>query len=110
LAGHRIPIERQTVVLLLLSGTLAAIAGVMYTMQVAVNTSKIGEGMEFSAVAAVVVGGISLFGGRGTSSLAVIMGSLIFQIIRSGLHSRRQSYSYRLVEGVVIFIECMRTH
>jgi ribose/xylose/arabinose/galactoside ABC-type transport system permease subunit len=100
-----LPIERQTVVLLLLSGTLAAIAGVMYTMQVAVNTSKIGEGMEFSAVAAVVVGGISLFGGRGNILSAIIMGSLIFQIIRSGLQQvGANPYSYRLVEGVVIFI------
>jgi ribose/xylose/arabinose/galactoside ABC-type transport system permease subunit len=100
-----LPIERQTAILLLLSGTLAAIAGVMYTMQVAVNTSKIGEGMEFSAVAAVVVGGISLFGGRGKILSAVIMGSLIFQIIRSGLQQvGANPYSYRLVEGVVIFI------
>jgi ribose/xylose/arabinose/galactoside ABC-type transport system permease subunit len=100
-----LPIERQTVALFAISGTLAAIAGVMYTMQVAVNTSKIGEGMEFSAVAAVVVGGISLFGGRGNVLSAVIMGSLIFQIIRSGLQQvGANPYSYRLVEGVVIFI------
>jgi ribose/xylose/arabinose/galactoside ABC-type transport system permease subunit len=57
----------------------------MYTMQVGVNTAKIGEGMEFSAVAAVVVGGISLFGGRGNILWSVILGSLMFQIIRSGL-------------------------
>ena len=77
----------------------------MYTMQVAVNTSKIGEGMEFTAVAAVVVGGISLFGGRGNILTAVILGSLTFQMIRSGLqHIGANPYSYRLVEGVVIFV------
>jgi ribose/xylose/arabinose/galactoside ABC-type transport system permease subunit len=100
-----IPIERRTITILLLSGALAALAGVMYTMQVAVNTAKIGEGMEFSAVAAVVVGGISLFGGRGNILSSVILGSLIFQIIRSGLQQMGANpYSYRLVEGVVIFI------
>jgi ribose/xylose/arabinose/galactoside ABC-type transport system permease subunit len=100
-----IPVDRRTFVTLLLSGTLAAIAGVMYTMQVAVNTAKIGEGMEFTAVAAVVVGGISLFGGRGNILSAVIFGSLIFQIIRSGLQQvGANPYSYRLVEGVVIFV------
>ena len=100
-----IPIARRTFVTLLISGTLAAIAGVMYTMQVAVNTAKIGEGMEFTAVAAVVVGGISLFGGRGNILSAVILGSLIFQIIRSGLQQvGANPYSYRLVEGVVIFV------
>jgi ribose/xylose/arabinose/galactoside ABC-type transport system permease subunit len=100
-----IPIERRTAAILLLSGMLAGIAGVMYTMQVGVNTAKIGEGMEFSAVAAIVVGGISLFGGRGNVLSSVILGSLIFQIIRSGLQQvGANPYSYRLVEGVVIFI------
>ena len=100
-----IPVERRTFAALLLSGLLAAIAGVMYTMQVAVSTAKIGEGMEFTAVAAVVVGGISLFGGRGNILTSVILGSLTFQMIRSGLqHIGANPYSYRLVEGVVIFV------
>jgi ribose/xylose/arabinose/galactoside ABC-type transport system permease subunit len=100
-----IPVERRTIAALLLSGVLAAAAGVMYTMQVAVSTAKIGEGMEFTAVAAVVVGGISLFGGRGNILTSVILGSLTFQMIRSGLqHIGANPYSYRLVEGVVIFV------
>lgn len=100
-----IPVGRQTFVTLLLSGALAATAGVIYTLQVGVNTAKIGDGMEFTAVAAVVVGGISLFGGRGNILWSVILGSLIFQIIRSGLQQvGANPYSYRLVEGVVIFI------
>ena len=100
-----IPVERRTFAALLLSGLLAAAAGVMYTMQVAVSTAKIGEGMEFTAVAAVVVGGISLFGGRGNILTSVILGSLTFQMIRSGLqHIGANPYSYRLVEGVVIFV------
>src|SRR5438045_82076 len=60
-----IPVDRRVFLSFVLSGFLAAVAGVIYTMQVAVNTSKIGEGMEFTAIAVVVVGGISLFGGRG---------------------------------------------
>jgi ribose/xylose/arabinose/galactoside ABC-type transport system permease subunit len=100
-----IPVDRQTFITLVLSGTLAAVAGIIYTLQVGVNTAKIGDGMEFTAVAAVVVGGISLFGGRGNILWSVILGSLIFQIIRSGLQQvGANPYSYRLVEGVVIFI------
>jgi ribose/xylose/arabinose/galactoside ABC-type transport system permease subunit len=46
-----------------------------------------------------------LFGGRGNVLWSVIMGSLIFQIIRSGLQQvGANPYSYRLVEGAVIFI------
>jgi ribose/xylose/arabinose/galactoside ABC-type transport system permease subunit len=100
-----IAVDRQVFISFLVSGLLAALAGVIYTMQVAVNTSKIGEGMEFTAVAVVVVGGISLFGGRGNVLTAVILGSLTFQMIRSGLqHTGANPYSYRLVEGVVIFV------
>ncbi len=100
-----IAIERRGFVALVLSGVLAAMAGVMYTLQVAVSTAKIGEGMEFTAIAAVVVGGISLFGGRGNILTSVILGALTFQMIRSGLqHVGANPYSYRLVEGVVIFI------
>ena len=100
-----IPVDRRTVATLLISGGFAAIAGVIYTLQVGVNTAKIGDGMEFTAVAAVVVGGVSLFGGRGNILASVILGSLIFQIIRSGLQQvGANPYSYRLVEGVVIFI------
>jgi ribose/xylose/arabinose/galactoside ABC-type transport system permease subunit len=70
-----------------------------------VSTAKIGEGMEFTAVAAVVVGGISLFGGRGNILASVILGSLTFQMIPSGpQHVGANPYSYRLVEGVVIFV------
>jgi ribose/xylose/arabinose/galactoside ABC-type transport system permease subunit len=100
-----IPVAHRTFVTLLISGAFAATAGVVYTLQVGVNTAKIGDGMEFTAVAAVVVGGVSLFGGRGNILVSVILGSLIFQIIRSGLQQvGANPYSYRLVEGVVIFI------
>jgi ribose/xylose/arabinose/galactoside ABC-type transport system permease subunit len=100
-----IPVDRRTFASFVLSGFLAAVGGVIYTMQVAVNTSKIGEGMEFSAIAVVVVGGISLFGGRGNVLKAVILGSLTFQMIQSGLQQLgADPYSYRLVEGVVIFV------
>src|SRR4029079_10023532 len=100
-----IPVDRRVFFSFVLSGLLAATAGVIYTMQVAVNTSKIGEGMEFTAVAVVVVGGISLFGGRGILLTAVILGALTFQMISSGLqHTGANPYSYRLVEGVVIFV------
>jgi len=100
-----IPVDRRVFFSFVLSGLLAATAGVIYTLQVAVNTSKIGEGMEFTAIAVVVVGGISLFGGRGNILTAVVLGSLTFQMIRSGLqHIGANPYSYRLVEGVVIFV------
>jgi ribose/xylose/arabinose/galactoside ABC-type transport system permease subunit len=100
-----VPVERRLFAAFLLAGFLGAAGGLMATMQVGVNTAKIGEGMEFIAIAVVVVGGVSLFGGRGNILKGVLLGALAFQMIRSGLqHSGANPYSFRLVEGVVIFI------
>lgn len=100
-----IPVGRRMFAAFLISGVLGAIGGIIFTMQVGVNTAKIGEGMEFIAVAVVVVGGVSLFGGRGHILKAVLLGALAFQMIRSGLqHSDASPYSFRLVEGIVIFV------
>ena len=56
-------------------------------------------------VAVVVVGGISLFGGRGSILWGVILGSLTFEVIRSGLnYLGANPYFYQLIGGIVIFI------
>ena len=56
-------------------------------------------------MAVVVVGGISLFGGRGNLLYSVALGALTFETIRTGLnYYGANPYSYRLVGGAVIFI------
>jgi rhamnose transport system permease protein len=52
-----------------LSGAMAGLAGILYASRLgAVNPEAIGSGMELMAIAAVVVGGVSIFGGVGTVS------------------------------------------
>jgi ribose/xylose/arabinose/galactoside ABC-type transport system permease subunit len=78
-----------------LSGVLASLGGILTTIQ---------SGWEFTALAAIVVGGISLLGGRGTIFFSVLPGVFIFEMIRNGLTNLGANpYSYRLVGGVVIF-------
>jgi ribose/xylose/arabinose/galactoside ABC-type transport system permease subunit len=77
----------------------------MGTLQVGSVTAYMGIGLEFNAVAVVVVGGISLFGGRGSVVRGVVLGTLIFEMIRNGLnHFGANPYAYRLVSGTVIFV------
>jgi ribose/xylose/arabinose/galactoside ABC-type transport system permease subunit len=98
-------VGRSLCVAFVLSGLLAGLAGVLLTLQVGVNTAKIGQGLELTAIAVIVVGGVSLSGGRGRLLSAVLFGSLLFQIIRSGLQQAGVNpYAYRIVEGCVIFV------
>lgn len=106
-AARRIglPVDRTVFVSFVLSGVLAAIGGFLAACQVGAVTTFLGQGLEFTAVAVVVVGGISLFGGIGSILTGVALGALTFEMIRNGLnHLGANPYSYRLVGGVVIFV------
>jgi ribose/xylose/arabinose/galactoside ABC-type transport system permease subunit len=87
-----------------LSGVLASLGGILTTIQNGAVSPFLGSGWEFTALAAIVVGGISLLGGRGTIFFSVLPGVFIFEMIRNGLTNLSANpYSYRLVSGVVIF-------
>lgn len=63
-----------------LSGMFAAVAGMYITARVGSAQSDVGRGMELSAIAAAVLGGISLFGGRG-HVLSAVGGGLVLGIL-----------------------------
>ena len=61
--------------------------------------------MEFTAIAAIVIGGISLFGGEGTIIPCIILGGCTLAIIEDGLNLlSASSYAYPFVRGAIIFI------
>lgn len=99
-----IPVDRLVFVAFVVSGVLAAVGGVLDTLQIGAISAYLGKGLEFNAVAVVVVGGISLFGGRGSILSGVVLGTLVFEMIQNGLnHVGANPYAYRLVSGAVIF-------
>ena len=106
LAGRLgLPVRRLTFQSFVLCGLLASFGGLMSTLQIGSVTAYMGIGLEFNAVAVVVVGGVSLFGGRGSILRAVLLGALAFEMIRNGLnHLAANPYAYRLVGGAVIFV------
>ncbi|UPK74982.1 ABC transporter permease [Nocardioidaceae bacterium SCSIO 66511] len=61
-----IPVTRVLVGTYVISGVLAAVAGVMLAARATLGSPTAGEGLELSAIAVVVIGGASLLGGRGT--------------------------------------------
>jgi len=61
-----IRVDRVKLGLFVLSGLLAALAGVVYTARLSSASPDNGVGLELEVVAAVLLGGVSIFGGRGT--------------------------------------------
>jgi ribose transport system permease protein len=68
----------------LLSGAAAALAGLLYTGMMQTARFNFGEGAELMAIAAVILSGTSLFGGRGTI-IGTFAGSLLIGTINNGL-------------------------
>jgi ribose/xylose/arabinose/galactoside ABC-type transport system permease subunit len=98
-----IRIERVKLSLYLLSGLTAGIAALLSLGYYGAATSGDGQGYELNVIAAAVVGGASLIGGRG-SALGVVLGALIIQMISSGIVilGIDQNYSQIIIGSVVI--------
>ena len=69
---------------LMISAVSASLAGMLYAGRLHGVRYTIGEGLELSVIAATVIGGTSLFGGRGTI-IGSVIGSLVIGIINNGL-------------------------
>lgn len=79
-----IKVDLCKVLVYLLSGTLAGVAGVVLASRVVTGNALIGQGTEFDAIAAVVIGGTPLTGGSG-SLLGTVLGAMVITILRNGL-------------------------
>jgi ribose/xylose/arabinose/galactoside ABC-type transport system permease subunit len=100
-----IPVRRVKTAAFCISGACAATSGLLSMMYLGEVTTFTGRGMEFQAVAAVVIGGTSLFGGRGSELPGTLAGVLLLIIINNGLGTYGVSpYVYPFVAGGVIFL------
>jgi rhamnose transport system permease protein len=77
-------VERTKLILFVLSGAIAALAGVYYTLRYGSARGDNATGMELSVIAAVLLGGVSIFGGRGALH-GVIAGVLLIGTLASAL-------------------------
>jgi len=85
-----------------ISGGLAALAGLLHVARLGAADPNAGSGLELSAIAAAVIGGTSLMGGRG-SMLATFIGVLIIATLETGLaHLGVSEPLKRVVTGTVI--------
>ena len=79
-----IPVARHTIMIYVLSALLASLAGVLYTTRFTNGAADVGDPLLINSIAAVIIGGASLFGGEG-NILGTVIGALIISIIQNGL-------------------------
>ncbi|WP_250473816.1 ABC transporter permease [Caballeronia sp. GAFFF1] len=70
--------------LFMMSGAMSALAGIVYTLRFTSARGDNGEGFELSVIAAVLFGGVSIFGGRG-SMIGVLLSLVIIGVLRNAL-------------------------
>lgn len=100
LAG--IPVRRTKVYVYLITGSCAGLAGVLHDAKLMAGDPKIGEMWELNVIAAVVVGGTSLFGGRG-SVTGTLVGALIIGTLNNSLNLLQVEHFWqKVVLGGVI--------
>jgi ribose transport system permease protein len=87
-----------------ISGGLAAIAGIISTSRTGVGSPEPGLGLELDAIAAVVIGGASLAGGKGTA-LNTLLGIFILGMIGNIMNLKNvPAYPQQVVKGLIIIL------
>lgn len=100
LAG--IEVERITVAAFACMGAITALSGLLQTSYAGSSTTTIGQLMELDAVAACVIGGASLKGGRG-SAFGVLFGALIMAVLLNGMTLMAVAPEHKLIaRGVIL--------
>lgn len=99
-----IHVKRVKVAVLVMSSTLAALAGMLYAGRLHGARYTLGDADLLTVIAATVVGGTSLFGGRG-SIVGAVVGALLMGMLNNGLVIMGLSVTEQLVaRGVVIIV------
>jgi ribose transport system permease protein len=96
--------DPKVVIVFVVSALLAALAGLANLSYLGASDPNAGIGLELSAIAAAVIGGTSLMGGRGTV-IGTFLGVLIIAVLDSGLAQMGVSEpAKRIITGVVIVL------
>ena len=102
-----INVRRHTMTIYVIAALCAALSGVLYTARFSAGAAQAGEPLLLDAIAAVVIGGASLFGGSG-KIMGTVIGALIIAVIQYGLVFINVEPFWQFVAvGVVIIISVL---
>ena len=99
-----VPVDNHVIRLYVLSAATAGIAGFLSMLRFTAGSAVIGDPLLLSSIAAVIIGGVSLFGGSGTI-VGTIIGSLIIAVLTTGLVMLNvPSFWQFIVVGAVVIL------
>ncbi len=97
-----IPVNRRLVLAYVMSGAMAGLASLIFLARLNSAEGDIGESMTLPAIAAVLIGGTSLFGGVGTIT-GTLIGALILTLILNGMNLLSINANWQpLVTGLIV--------
>ena len=97
-----INIRKHILAVFCIMGALAGVASIIYTARVGSASPDAGQLLELDAIAACVIGGTSLMGGRGTV-FGAILGALIMASLDNGMSLMRvEPYSQMIIKGAIL--------
>jgi rhamnose transport system permease protein len=79
-----LPVNRNLLIIYTFSGLMSALAAYIFVSRVSTTRSDMGSGLELDVIAAVVLGGTSIFGGSG-SIAGTMIGVVLIQLLKNGL-------------------------
>src|SRR5688500_14841084 len=96
-------VKRIKLILFVISGAVAALAGIVITLRNSTAAANVGQGFELTAITAVLLGGVSIFGGRGTI-VGVILALFLLGAIQKALSLSESISSYwiQIVTGTLL--------
>jgi D-xylose transport system permease protein len=102
LSGINLP--RNILAVFILMGILSAVAGLIYTARVGSATADAGKILELDAIAACVIGGTSLMGGRGTIAGALV-GALVMASLDNGMSLMNvEDFFQDIIKGLILVV------
>ncbi|MDQ0220698.1 ABC transporter permease [Peribacillus cavernae] len=103
------PINRDIITAYAISGALAGLGGLIMTARLSTGSALYAQGYELDVIAAVVVGGASLMGGKGFA-LNAVLGAFLIGIIRNILNlTGVASYPQMVIQGLIILVAVLLT-
>jgi ribose transport system permease protein len=99
-----VPVERRLVLVYAVSGAMAGLASLIILARINSAQGDIGEDLTLPAIAAVLVGGTSLFGGSGTVG-GTLIGALLLTLVLNGMNLLQINSSWQpLATGIIILL------
>jgi ribose transport system permease protein len=103
-----IPVTKIFFLLFVISGICGSIAGIISVLNVGATTPRTGQSYEFVVITMLVLGGMNLFGGRGSIIPGALLGVLLLVIFQNGLLLLSSDpYFFRPMRGVIMLIAAL---